>query len=502
MFNSVSDIVSGIREKKFTPVEVLDFYYNRISRLERKVQAFISLKPYEELKQEALSLDKSHKGKLLGVPVAVKDNINIRGFKTTCASRILPDYYPPYNATVIEHLKREGAIFIGKTNMDEFAFGSSTENSSFHTTLNPYDLTRVPGGSSGGSAAAVSSRMVALALGSDTGGSIRQPASFCGVVGVKPTYGRVSRKGLVAFASSLDQIGPLSVNIEDSVLLLEVISGYDPGDSTTVKNQPSCIPSDGFRNLIEEPLTIGYSPALLEGGVEEEVVDTFYEALELFKKGGFKLKEIELPYLKYGLSVYYILGTAEASSNLARFDGIRYGLKHNSRTIKEMVEKVRGEGFGPEVRRRILLGTFALSSGFYEDYYIKACKVRALIQNDFFKAFQEVDMICLPTSPDLPFLVGSKSDDPLKMYKADLFTIPINLAGLPALNLPFNLKNGLPVGVQLIGRPFEEATIFQGAMFLERERGPFTPPAIEEPLTPHPRIEYGADSTLPLEEEV
>lgn len=474
MFNGVSGIVSGIREKRFTPLEVLDFYYDRISRLEGRIKAFISLKSYEELKKEAISLKISHPGRLLGVPVAVKDNINVKGLKTTCASRILPDYYPPYNATVVETLKREGALIIGKTNMDEFAFGSSTENSAFYTTLNPYDLTRVPGGSSGGSAAAVSSRMVALALGSDTGGSIRQPASFCGVVGIKPTYGRVSRYGLVAFASSLDQIGPLSVKVEDSALLLEVISGYDSKDPTTVKNQPSCLPLDGFK-----PLTIGYSPALLEEGVEEEVVKSFYETIGLFKEGGLKVVEIELPHLKYGLSVYYILGPAEASSNLARFDGLRYGLNLKSETVQEMVERVRGEGFGPEARRRILLGTFALSSGYYEDYYLKACRVRTLIQQDFLRAFEEVDIVCIPTTPTLPFKLGSKSDDPLKMYKADLFTIPVNLAGLPALSFPLAIKNNLPVGIQLIGCPFDEATIFKGALFLERERGILAPPALE-----------------------
>lgn len=470
---TVRDIVKGIKERKFSPLEILDNYWARVEKLEDKIKAFISLKPYEELKKEALYLEKNPDGRLVGVPIAFKDNINVRGLRTTCASRVLENYKPPFDATVVELLKKEGALIVGKTNMDEFAFGSSTENSAYQTTRNPYDLARVPGGSSGGSAAAVASGTTPLAFGSDTGGSIRQPSAFCGVVGFKPTYGRVSRYGLVAFASSLDQIGPIAKNVEDIWLALNVIGGRDENDPTTSSCPPVNYPG---KNL--KPLVIGYCPDLLEEGVDAGIKDTFNKAISIFKGLDVTVKEVHLPHIKYGLSIYYILASSEASSNLARFDGLRYGERGKGENYAEMVENTRGRGLGKEVKRRILLGTFALSSGYYDAYYLKALKVRALIREDFRLAFGEVDLILMPTTPTLPFKIGAKAEDPLQMYKADLFTIPVNMAGLPAVSLPLSLNNGLPVGVQLIGRHFEEEQILSAALLLERERGDFPPPVI------------------------
>ncbi|MBT9164613.1 MAG: Glutamyl-tRNA(Gln) amidotransferase subunit A [candidate division WS2 bacterium] len=470
---TVRDIVKGIKERKFSPLEILDNYWARIEKIEDKIKAFISLKPYEELKKEVTQLGKNPEGRLVGVPIALKDNINVRGLKTTCASKVLQNYKPPFEATVVELLKKEGALIVGKTNMDEFAFGSSTENSAYQTTRNPYDLTRVPGGSSGGSAAAVAGGMAPLTFGSDTGGSIRQPSAFCGVAGFKPTYGRVSRYGLVAFASSLDQIGPIAKNVEDIWLALSVIGGRDEKDPTTSSCPPINYPGKNWK-----PGVIGFCPDLLEEGVDTEIKESFTEAISIIKGLGVAVREVHLPHLKYGLSIYYILASSEASSNLARFDGLRYGQREKGENYAEMVENTRGRNLGREVKRRILLGTFALSSGYYDAYYLKALKVRALIREDFRKVLGEVDLILMPTTPTLPFEIGAKTKDPLQMYKADLFTIPVNLAGLPAISLPLSLKKGLPVGVQLIGRHFEEEQVLSAALMLEKERGDFPSPVI------------------------
>ncbi|MBT9130361.1 MAG: Glutamyl-tRNA(Gln) amidotransferase subunit A [candidate division WS2 bacterium] len=470
---SIRDMVKGIKERQFTPLEILDKYWARIEKVEDKIKAFISLKPYQELKKEALFLEKNPEGRMTGVPIALKDNINVRGFMTTCSSKVLQNYKPPFDATVAELLKKEGALILGKTNMDEFAFGSSTENSAYQITRNPYDLSCVPGGSSGGSAAVVASGMAPLALGSDTGGSIRQPSAFCGAVGFKPTYGRVSRYGLVAFASSLDQIGPLAKNVEDIWLALSVISGRDEKDPTSSSNPPINYPGKNW-----QPSVVGFCPDLLEEGVDENIKDSFYEAISIYKGLGVTVKEVHLPHIKYGLSIYYLLASSEASSNLARFDGLRYGQRVKGETYNEMIENTRGIGLGREAKRRILLGTFALSSGYYDAYYLKALKARALIREDFRQVFTEVDLILMPTTPSQPFKIGAKADDPLQMYKADLFTIPVNLAGLPAVSIPLSLKNDLPVGIQLIGRHFEEEQILNAALMLEQERGEFPPPKL------------------------
>lgn len=467
---TLSEIVKGIQEKKFSPREVLQGYLERIDAFEEKVRAFITLRPREELLAEAEKIS-SASGALVGALVAVKDNLNVQGLKTTCGSKMLKDYQATYEATVVKRLKAEGALILGKTNMDEFAFGSSTENSSFQVTRNPYDLTRVPGGSSGGSAAAVSAGLCSLALGSDTGGSIRQPAAFCGVVGFKPTYGRVSRYGLVAFASSLDQVGPLSKTVDDAWLAMSVICGLDPQDPTssaTTKIKP--------RHQIVRPKSIGYCPDLLNEGIDEEIKKAFYQAITLCQDLGIKTREVHLPHIKYGLSVYYLLATSEVSSNLARFDGLRYGLRMPEDDYQQMIASTRGAGFGREVKRRILLGTFALSSGYYQDYYLKAKKVQELIRRDFQAAFAEVDLLLMPTTPTLPFKVTTQSEEPLKMYKADLFTIPVNLAGLPAISLPFSLAQGLPIGMQIIGKHFAEEEVLTAAWLMEKEISVFPEP--------------------------
>ena len=399
-------------------------------------------------------------GILSGAPIAIKDNILIDGEPATAASKILGNYRASYDAAVIEKLKSAGVIFLGKTNMDEFAMGSSTENSAFKITKNPNDLERVPGGSSGGSAAAVASDMCVAALGSDTGGSIRQPAGFCGVVGLKPTYGAVSRYGLIAMASSLDQIGPIAKTVEDAAILFEAIAGKDELDSTSIdykyKIQDTKYKIQNF--------TIGLPKEYFAGGLSKEVENGIEEAIKNLKSLKIEFKEISLPHTKYALSCYYIIMPAEVSANMARFDGIRYSrflnLKSEILNLKDIYLKTRGEGFGEEVKRRIILGTFVLSSGYYDAYYIKAQKVRRLIKEDFDKAFKEVDVILTPVSPTPAFKIGEKTKDPLKMYLEDIFTIPVNLAGLPAISIPVKkYQDELPVGFQLIGKPFHEADI-------------------------------------------
>lgn len=405
-------------------------------------------------------------GVLAGVPVAVKDNICIKGMRTTCASKILENFVSPYDATVVEKLKAADAVFLGKTNLDEFAMGSSTENSYFGPTRNPHDPERVPGGSSGGSAAALAAGEAVLALGSDTGGSIRQPASFCGVVGLKPTYGRVSRYGLVAFASSLDQIGPMAKNVKDTALLLNVISGYDPKDSTSA---PVEVP-DFTKALDEgiEGIRIGLPREYFAEGLEDEVREKVLEAVDILEGEGAEVVEVSLPHTKYAIATYYIVAPAEASSNLARYDGVKYGFRADGRDLYEMYCNTRSQGFGEEVKRRIMLGTYTLSAGYYEAYYLKALKVRTLIKQDFEEVFETCDLLATPTSPTVAFRLGEKVADPLTMYLSDVYTVSVNLAGLPGISVPCGSSDGLPVGLQLIGRPFDEETLLRVAYVVER----------------------------------
>lgn len=426
--------------------------YEVLERIEKsKLNAYITVCKEESLRK-AEEFDKGLlKGKLAGVPVAVKDNITTKGIRTTCASRMLSNYIPVFDAHVVEKLKAEGAIIIGKTNMDEFGMGTTTETSYFGVVRNPYDLSRVAGGSSGGSAAVIASEEAVLALGSDTGGSIRCPASFCGVYGLKPTYGLVSRFGLIPYANSLEQIGPMANCIEDLILLLEVIAGKDERDSTNAGR------SFEFRE--EKDLCIG---VIKNMSAEERIMDRFYEALN-----GFEYDEIEIPSLKYALSAYYIIAMSEASSNLARYDGVRYGFSVPELTSwSDYFSRVRAEGFGEEVKRRIMLGSYALSAGYYGKYYLKALKARTLIIEDFRNAFAKFDVLVSPTMPTLPFKIGELKD-PLTMYKMDVNTVPVNLAGLPALNVPIGFVNGLPVGMQVIGNYFEESKIISFAKLLE-----------------------------------
>jgi aspartyl-tRNA(Asn)/glutamyl-tRNA(Gln) amidotransferase subunit A len=398
-------------------------------------------------------------GPLAGVPVAVKDLLDIESVATTCGSRILEGYRPPFTATAVARLEAAGAIVIGKTNMDEFAMGSSTENSAFKPTRNPWDRTRVPGGSSGGSAVAVSAGMVPLALGTDTGGSIRQPAALCGVVGLKPTYGRVSRYGVVAFASSLDQVGPLARTVEDAALAATVLSGVDTADATSADR-----PVPDFRAALAEGaegLRVGVPWSFLEKGVDAGVMAAFRQALRDLETAGARLVEVDLPHAPHAVATYYIVATAEASSNLARFDGVRYGLRVPASDLRQMYGGTRDRGFGAEVKRRILLGTFVLSTGYYDAYYLRAQKVRTLIRRDFERAFEACDAVATPTTPTPAFRLGEKTADPLQMYLEDIFTVPANLAGIPALSLPCGQVEGLPVGLQLQGRPFDESTLLR-----------------------------------------
>ena len=454
--------------------DILSSLIKTIEKKEKDIHAFITLR-LEEAMEEARELDKIKEREslpyLAGIPIAIKDNICTEGILTTCASKILANFIPPYDATVIERIKKEKMIIIGKTNLDEFAMGSSTENSAFGPTKNPWDLKKVPGGSSGGSAAAIIAGETILALGSDTGGSIRQPASFCSITGLKPTYGRISRYGLVAFASSLDQIGPMGKDVEDVYLLLKVIGGKDSRDSTSL---PHPLPQEALKGSIKGKI-MGIPKEYLKEGVDEEVIRVVNEAGEIFKKMGAEVKEITLPHTEYSVACYYIIAPSEASSNLARYDGVQYGyrvkeLSGEGNPIVEMMEKTRDEGFGSEVKRRIMLGTFALSRGYFEAYYLKAQKVRSLIKKDFEEAFKECDCILAPVSPTPPFKIGEKTADPLKMYLSDIFTIPVNLAGLPSLSLPGGFtQNGLPVGIQLIGKPLDEYTILDIGFAFQKE---------------------------------
>ncbi|HNX90708.1 MAG TPA: Asp-tRNA(Asn)/Glu-tRNA(Gln) amidotransferase subunit GatA [Candidatus Omnitrophota bacterium] len=442
-------------------------FVDRAKDMDREIKGFIEID-----KKSIVSRAEQNKcqtdGRLWGIPIGIKDNICIEGELTTCASRILQGFRPPYNATVIEKLTSNGAVLFARANMDEFAFGSSCETSCYGPTKNPHDLSRIPGGSSGGSVAIVASGQVAAALGSDTGGSIRQPASMCGVVGLKPTYGRVSRYGLIAFASSLDQIGPITRNVTDSAEMLEIIAGYDEKDSTSVNIE---VPK--YVNALKKDIngmTIGVPKEYFIDGIEKDVLENIQAAIKTLKSMGAKIVDVSLPHTKYAVSCYYIIAPAEASSNLARYDGVHYGYRSkNAADLVEMYTASRTEGFGQESKRRILLGTYSLSSGYYDAYYLKAQKVRTKISDDFKKVFSVCDCVVTPTSPTTAFKIGERMDDPLQMYLSDIFTISANMAGIPAISVPCGKdKKGLPVGIQFMAKPFAEETLFNVAYAFEQ----------------------------------
>ena len=467
----VSELHVLLQNKEITVSDLVDESYKRIQEVDDKVQAFLTLDE-ENARNAAKKLDEKlgtdeSKGLLFGMPIGVKDNIVTKDLRTTCASKILENFDPIYNATVVDRLHKAETITIGKLNMDEFAMGSSTENSYYKKTKNPWNLETVPGGSSGGSAASVAAGEVLFSLGSDTGGSIRQPAAFCGVVGIKPTYGRVSRSGLVAFASSLDQIGPITRNVEDNAYLLQAISGLDPMDSTTanveVPNYVEALTGD------IKGLKIAVPKEYLGEGVGEEARNSVLEALKVLEKLGAEWEEVSLPHSKYALATYYLLSSSEASANLARFDGVRYGYRSpNSETLIDLYKNSRAEGFGDEVKRRIMLGTFALSSGYYDAYYKKAQKARTLIKKDFEDVFEKYDVIVGPTTPTPAFKIGENISDPLTMYANDILTIPVNLAGVPGISVPCGFANGLPLGLQIIGKHFDEALVYRVAHAYEQ----------------------------------
>ncbi|MFQ6048012.1 MAG: Asp-tRNA(Asn)/Glu-tRNA(Gln) amidotransferase subunit GatA, partial [Phycisphaerae bacterium] len=463
-----------MRAGRCSAVEAVQRCLGRIERLDGVVRAFISVDGERALGR-AEQIDRrlargEPVGALAGVPVAVKDNICTRFGYTTCASKILANFASPYDATVVERLEAAGAIIVGKTNLDEFAMGSSTENSGMFVTRNPWRSEYVPGGSSGGSAAAVAARMVPAAIGSDTGGSIRQPAAFCGVTGLKPTYGRVSRYGLVAYGSSLDQIGPITQDVADAALLLGVIAGHDRRDSTCID-----APVPDYLGRLSEPLgpvRIGVAREYFGEGLDGEVRQAIEQALEVYRQGGAEIVEVSLPHSEYAIAAYYLIAMAEASSNLARYDGVHYGYRTaRPEDFIDLYCTSRAEGFGPEVKRRIMLGTYALSSGYYEAYYLKALKVRTLIRRDFDRAFERFDVLLSPTSPTVAFKIGERADDPLAMKMADICTIPVNLAGIPALSVPCGFSEGLPVGLQIMGKPFDEETILRVGYAYEQQGG-------------------------------
>jgi aspartyl-tRNA(Asn)/glutamyl-tRNA(Gln) amidotransferase subunit A len=451
-----------VRRRQISAQELTRAVFQRISDTEKSIHSYITLcrdTGLEEAKRaDALLKAETNPPALLGIPIAVKDNFLTAGIRTTCASKILHDFIPPYDSTAVKKLRAAGAIITGKTNLDEFAMGSSGENSAFFSTRNPWDTSRVPGGSSGGSAAAVASDQCIAALGTDTGGSIRQPAAFCGIVGLKPTYGRVSRYGIVAFASSMDQVGPLAKDVTDCALMLETIAGLDHADSTSA-NRPVPQYSASLSRDIKD-MRLGIPKEYFVSGIQPEVEQAVRNAVRLLEKSGAVIEEISLPHAEYAVAVYYIVATAEASSNLARYDGMRYGHRAHARDLTETYLLSRAEGFGPEVKRRIMLGTYGLSAGYYDAYYLKAQKVRTLIKKDFDDAFKKCDAILTPTAPTTAFKIGEKIEDPLRMYLSDIYTISVNLAGLPALSLPCGFdSDGLPIGMQIVGQHFDESTI-------------------------------------------
>ncbi len=459
-------------------VEHTQSIIDRTDALDSRVKAFIHRDPEDALAQARAREERLVRGEqpglLEGVVVGVKDVLTVKGQPCRCASRILEDFVSPYDAHVIERLRAEGAILWGRLNMDEFAMGSSCENSGFQLTHNPWDLTRTPGGSSGGSAAAAAAGMCDIALGTDTGGSIRQPAAYCGIVGLKPTYGLVSRYGLVAFASSLDQIGPMGRTVEDCARLLQVIAGHDSRDSTSLKTD---LP-DYVAAIRQKPdrWKIGIPREYFGDGLQPEVREAVEKAIDFYRSQGAELTEVSLPHMEYSVPVYYILAPAEASSNLARYDGVRYSKRAaDAKSVVDLYSRSRGQGFGQEVKRRILLGTYALSSGYYDAYYVRAQKVRTLIRNDFLKVFQDVDALLTPTTPHTPFILGEKIDDPLAMYLEDIYTISVNLAGLPGISVPCGFVDGkLPVGMQLIGKPFDESLLLRMAHQFEQAHDFYT----------------------------
>ena len=469
---TVHELVDMLENGETTSEEITKSYFRRIKEKDPDVKAYISILEDEAL-AKAKEVDEARKngkkmGKYAGIPIGIKDNMCITGTKTTCSSKMLENFVAPYDATVIKKLNEEGLIYLGKTNMDEFAMGSSTENSAFFNTKNPWDLERVPGGSSGGSAAAVAADIAPWTLGSDTGGSIRQPASLCGIIGLKPTYGLVSRFGLVAYASSLDQIGPLTKDVTDSAILLNLIAGHDENDSTSMdlgeKDYTKALVND-----VKE-MKIGLPKEYLGEGVSEEVKNAILEVAKKYEELGAIVEECSLDVGKFALPTYYIIADAEASSNLGRFDGIRYGYRSEKfDNLRDIYKNSRSEGFGAEVKRRILLGTYVLSSGYYDAYYKKAQKVRTVIKNAYSELFEKYDLILTPTSPTTAFRIGEKSNNPLEMYLADICTVPVNIAGLPGMSIPCKLdSNGLPIGFQLIGNSFEEEKIFRAAYTYEQ----------------------------------
>ena len=469
---TIHELHAMLKNGETTPQAVAESVLGRIKSVEDRVKAYITVTE-DTARAQAADADKRIKAgdvssPLLGIPIAVKDNMCTEGIRTTCASKILGNFVPPYDATVVSKLKQAGYVLCGKPNMDEFAMGSSTENSGFFVTRNPWDLERIPGGSSGGSAAAVAAGECIAALGSDTGGSIRQPAACCGVVGLKPTYGRVSRYGLVAFASSLDQIGPLTKDVTDSALLMNVISGHDARDSTSAN-----IPAPDFtKALIKDVkgMRIGLPKEYFIDGMDQEVEKAVRDAVKTLEGLGATVKDVTLPHTSHAVATYYILATSEASSNLARYDGVKYGFRaEGAKDLLDMYLKSRSQGFGPEVKRRIMLGTYALSAGYYDAYYKKGQQVRTLIKRDFDEAFKNVDVIATPTAPTAAFKIGEKSADPLQMYLSDIFTISVNLAGIPGISIPCGFtKNNLPIGLQLLGKHFDEESILHAAFAYEQ----------------------------------
>lgn len=470
---TVHELQDKLKSKELTVTEIIKAYVDRINEKEKDVQAFVTI-----LSDEAISKAKDVQAKIetgeiksdfAGIPIGIKDNMCTKGVKTTCSSKMLENFIAPYNATVVEKLNDENLIDLGKLNMDEFAMGGSTEYSYFKKTRNPWNLNKVPGGSSGGSAAAVAANMVPWALGSDTGGSIRQPASFCGVVGLKPTYGVVSRYGLVAFASSLDQIGPITKDVQDSAMLLNLIAGHDKKDTTSADIEKKDY-TKALKNDVKG-LKIGVPKEFFGEGINEQVKETLKNTIQIYKDLGAQVEEFSLDIAKYSLATYYIIACAEASSNLGRFDGIRYGYRSSEfKNLKELYRKSRSEGFGSEVKRRIILGTYVLSSGYYDAYYKKAQQVRTLVMNEFNKGFEKYDVIVTPTSPTVAFDIGSKSNNPLEMYLSDICTVSVNIAGLPGISIPVGVdKEGMPIGMQLIGNKFQEETILNAAYTLEQK---------------------------------
>jgi len=473
-WQSAFEIRDQVEKGAVSAVDVTRAYLDRAETLNPKLACFLSI-DHEGALASAAQVDRARRdgealGPLAGVPIAVKDNLCTRGVRTTCASKILGEYIPPYDAHVIEALRGSGAVIIGKTNLDEFAMGSSNENSAFGNVANPWDFDRAPGGSSGGSACATAAGLAPLALGSDTGGSVRQPAAFCGITAIKPTYGRVSRYGLIAFASSLDQVGPMARSVKEAATLLEVVSGYDRRDATSAQREVGAYAAACDREV--KGLRIGVVRDLLDGLQDAEVKASVEGALAVLEKEGATLVDVSLPHAEHAVSVYYLIATAEASSNLARFDGIRYGLRVPGADLAETYTNTRAQGFGPEVRRRIMLGTYALSAGYYDAFYLKAQRVRTLIRRDYDTAFESCDVVCTPTTPTPAFALGEKTGNPLEMYLADIFTLPPSLAGVAAISTPSGLSSsGLPIGLQLVAPPFEEERLCTIAQAVEKACG-------------------------------